>query len=96
MNADKRLYGVLMWATLLIVAVSPATAAKVRSFTDVRGVLHITTEAEASKTALGPKNPTDDFSDLKPEPPGNFSGNTPRDKRYKLQVLYNGKVVLPR
>ena len=95
MKWEKRVYGVVIWTTLLIVAVSPATAAKVRSFTDMRGVIHITTEVEASKTALGPKNPSDDFSDIKPEPPGNFAGDTPRDKRYKLQVLYNGKLISP-
>jgi hypothetical protein len=95
MNWGKRLWGGVIWVTLLVVAVPPATAAKVRSFTDKRGVIHITTEAEAFKTEIGPENPSDDISDIKPEPPGNFPDETPRDKRYKLRVLYDRKIVLP-
>jgi hypothetical protein len=94
----------MLGATLVIFGVFPASAAKVRSFADMQGVIHITNEDEAPVNAAGPKDRVntahklgpDDVSDISSESPGNFPDRVPRDKRYKLQALYHDQIVLPR
>ena len=82
--------------------VFPATAAQVRSFTDSRGVIHITNVGEARKDAGAPKapatpayQPVSQFSDQGPESPGNFSERVPRDKRFKVKAFFHNMITLP-
>jgi hypothetical protein len=93
----------MICAAFLALGVFPATAAEVRRFTDIQGVIHITNAGEArqdlgaSKASATPayKPVSHDSCDISSEPPGNFSDRVPRDKLYKLKVLYHNKIILP-
>lgn len=104
MNWEKSLRGFMIGAAFLTLGVGPATAAQVRSFTDSQGVIHISNE-EGARRGLGtPKAPatsayqpvSQDFADMGPESPGNFPDRVPRDKRYKVNVFFRNKIILPR
>jgi hypothetical protein len=100
---ERCLRGFMICAAFLTLVAFPATAAHVRRFTDLQGVIHITNDGEArkdleaSKASATPayQPASHDVSDISPEPPGNFSDRVPRDKRYKLKVFYHNKIILP-
>lgn len=105
MNREKRLRGLMICAAVLVLSVGvlPATAAQVRSFTDVHGVIHISNVGEARQDAGASKAPatpayqpvSHDFSNLSPASPGNFSDRVPRDKRYKVKAFFHNMITLP-